>query len=88
MPGRVLARLVALDGLVHGWDLATSTSQEWTPTGTSPMQLLAAFTGRAACTTRSAPPRHGRVSTTSDQTAPKLRVDRDTPAPTERVYVV
>ena len=79
MPGRVFARLVALDGLVHGWDL-TSTSQEWTPperlvaevdafardaissemrdggafgperspTGTSPMQHLAAFTGRAA----------------------------------------
>ena len=25
MPGAVFARLVALDGLVHGWDLATST---------------------------------------------------------------
>lgn len=78
MPGRVFARLVALDGLVHGWDLATATAQEWTPpaplvaeidafaheaispemrdgggfgpertpTGTSPMQILAAFTGR------------------------------------------
>ena len=31
MPGAVLARLVALDGLVHGWDLATSTQQAWTP---------------------------------------------------------
>ncbi len=31
MPGDVFARLVALDGLVHGWDLATSTSQAWTP---------------------------------------------------------
>jgi len=78
MPGEVFARLVALDGLVHGWDLATSTSQDWTPpeslvaevdafahvaitsemrdggafapertaAGTSPMQHLAAFTGR------------------------------------------
>ena len=81
MPGAVFARLVALDGLVHGWDLATSTSQGWTPppelvaevdafarqaissdmreggafgpeqtasTDASPMQQLAAFTGRAA----------------------------------------
>lgn len=27
MPGVEFARLVALDGLVHGWDLATSTGQ-------------------------------------------------------------
>jgi uncharacterized protein (TIGR03086 family) len=25
MPGSVFARLVAFDGLVHGWDLASST---------------------------------------------------------------
>lgn len=31
MPGAMFARLVALDGLVHGWDLATGTSQDWTP---------------------------------------------------------
>ncbi len=31
MSGSVFARLVALDGLVHGWDLATSTQQEWQP---------------------------------------------------------
>ncbi len=31
MPGAVFARLVALDGLVHGWDLATSTQQDWHP---------------------------------------------------------
>lgn len=31
LPGAVFARLVALDGLVHGWDLATSTQQEWEP---------------------------------------------------------
>jgi uncharacterized protein (TIGR03086 family) len=29
MPGAVFARLVAFDGLVHGWDLATSTGQSW-----------------------------------------------------------
>jgi hypothetical protein len=23
--------MVALDGLIHGWDLATSTQQEWDP---------------------------------------------------------
>lgn len=31
MPGAVFARLVAFDGLVHGWDLATSTRQKWEP---------------------------------------------------------
>ncbi len=29
MPGGQFARLVAFDGLVHGWDLATSTGQAW-----------------------------------------------------------
>ena len=29
MPGAVFARLVAFDGLVHGWDLATATGQPW-----------------------------------------------------------
>ena len=29
MPGAVFSRLVAFDGLVHGWDLATSTGQAW-----------------------------------------------------------
>ena len=31
MPGRTFARLVAFDGLIHGWDLATSTQQPWDP---------------------------------------------------------
>jgi uncharacterized protein (TIGR03086 family) len=31
MPGSTFARLVAFDGLVHGWDLATSTQQAWDP---------------------------------------------------------
>lgn len=29
MPGAVFSRLVAFDGAVHGWDLATSTGQPW-----------------------------------------------------------
>lgn len=29
MPGATFARLVAFDGLIHGWDLATSTQQRW-----------------------------------------------------------
>ena len=37
MPGAVFARLVAFDGIVHGWDLATATGQEWQP----PEQLVA-----------------------------------------------
>jgi len=36
MPGAVFARLVAFDGLVHGWDLATATQQDWAP----PEQLV------------------------------------------------
>ncbi len=31
MPGAEFARLVALDGLIHGWDLAVSTGQGWQP---------------------------------------------------------
>ncbi len=31
MPGAVFAKLVAFDGVIHGWDLATSTDQEWDP---------------------------------------------------------
>lgn len=31
MPGSTFARLVAFDGLIHGWDLATSTRQPWDP---------------------------------------------------------
>lgn len=31
MPGASFARLVAFDGLIHGWDLATSTQQVWNP---------------------------------------------------------
>ena len=31
MPGSTFARLVAFDGLIHGWDLATSTQQTWDP---------------------------------------------------------
>jgi uncharacterized protein (TIGR03086 family) len=29
MPGATFARLVAFDGLIHGWDLASSTNQSW-----------------------------------------------------------
>ena len=31
MPGSSFARLVAFDGLIHGWDLAPSTQQTWDP---------------------------------------------------------
>ena len=31
MPGSTFSRLVAFDGLIHGWGLATSTQQEWDP---------------------------------------------------------
>lgn len=31
LPGETLARFVVLDGLVHGWDLATATGQRYEP---------------------------------------------------------
>ena len=31
MPGSRFARLVAFDGLIHGWDLATATGQSYGP---------------------------------------------------------
>lgn len=31
VPGETFARFVALDGLVHGWDIATATSQPYDP---------------------------------------------------------
>jgi uncharacterized protein (TIGR03086 family) len=31
IPGSTFARFVALDGLIHGWDLATATQQQWDP---------------------------------------------------------
>jgi len=31
MPGDTFARLVAMDGLVHGWDIATATNQPYDP---------------------------------------------------------
>jgi uncharacterized protein (TIGR03086 family) len=34
MPGEEFARFVVLDGLVHGWDLATATHQTYEPTET------------------------------------------------------
>lgn len=31
LPGETFARIVVLDGLVHGWDLATATGQRYAP---------------------------------------------------------
>ncbi len=80
MQGEAFARFVVLDGLVHGWDLATATGQTYAPSavlveaadafahqaiapemrdgdtfaaavappaGATPMEQLAAFTGRS-----------------------------------------
>jgi uncharacterized protein (TIGR03086 family) len=38
VPGETFARFVVLDGLVHGWDLATATGQPYEP----PVELVAA----------------------------------------------
>jgi uncharacterized protein (TIGR03086 family) len=78
LPGETFARFIVLDGLVHGWDLATATGQEYEPSaelvaaveafarqaidplrdgqtfadaveageGCSPIERLAAYTGR------------------------------------------
>ncbi len=42
-PGETFARFIALDGLVHGWDLATATGQPYDP----PAELVAAVDGFA-----------------------------------------
>ena len=85
MPGAAFARFVVLDGLVHGWDLATATGQPYEPSadlvaavdgfarqsiaasmrdgdtfaaevnppaGATPIEQLAAFTGRSNASTR------------------------------------
>lgn len=31
VPGEVFARFIALDGLVHGWDIATATGRDYDP---------------------------------------------------------
>ena len=78
LPGETFARFVVLDGLVHGWDMATATGQPYAPSdalvaavdafahqaldplrdgqtfadavepapGASPIECLAAYTGR------------------------------------------
>lgn len=43
VPGDTFARFVVLDGLVHGWDLATATGQAYEP----PEELVAAATAFA-----------------------------------------
>ena len=43
VPGEVFARFVALDGLVHGWDIATATGRPYDP----PADLVAAVDGFA-----------------------------------------
>ena len=80
VPGETFARFVVLDGLVHGWDMATATGQPYAPSdelvadvqafangaldplrdgqtfadavepaaGASPIERLAAYTGRRA----------------------------------------
>lgn len=44
VPGETFARFVVLDGLVHGWDLATATGQPYDP----PRALVDAVTAFAA----------------------------------------
>jgi uncharacterized protein (TIGR03086 family) len=43
VPGDVFARFIALDGLVHGWDIATATGRDYDP----PAPVVAAVEGFA-----------------------------------------
>ena len=53
VPGDTFARFVVLDGLVHGWDLATATGQPYDP----PDELVAAVDAFAHQAARPAPRR-------------------------------
>lgn len=44
LPGDTVARFVALDGLVHGWDLSVATGRPYDP----PLEVVTAATGFAA----------------------------------------
>ena len=46
VPGETFARFVVLDGLVHGWDMATATGQAYDP----PTELVAAADAFARAT--------------------------------------
>ncbi len=46
IPGETFARFVVLDGLVHGWDLATATGQRYEPPDTLVADVMA-FAGGA-----------------------------------------
>lgn len=46
MPGETFARLVAFDGLVHGWDLARATGQDYDPPK-EVVDAVASFAGGA-----------------------------------------
>lgn len=46
MPGDAFAKFLALDGLVHGWDLATATGQPYDPPA-EVVDAVAAFAGGA-----------------------------------------
>lgn len=54
MPGSTFARLVAFDGIIHGWDLATSSGQDWDPPETLVGEVDAFARGAIAADMRSA----------------------------------
>lgn len=45
VPGEVFARFIALDGLVHGWDMATATGQSYEPSDQLVAEVTAFATG-------------------------------------------
>jgi uncharacterized protein (TIGR03086 family) len=64
VPGDTFARFVVLDGLVHGWDLATATGQPYDP----PAELVAEVDG-FACQTLD-PLRDGQTFAAAVEPAP------------------
>lgn len=45
VPGETFARFIALDGLVHGWDMATATGQSYDPSDELVAEVTAFATG-------------------------------------------
>ncbi|MEA3077799.1 MAG: hypothetical protein QOF60_2707 [Actinomycetota bacterium] len=72
VPGRAFAGFVVLDGLVHGWDLATATGQAYEP----PDDLVAAVEAFAAQAITPSMRENGMFSQSTEPSADATPIER------------